>query len=132
MSLLVTSIDLIIVLHGDLRKPEQQLSLVEMHAAKLHSREYTSTEFAARLEFARFPEKQETDPTVCVSVKRLAAMLCFVAAALLVSISASAEIQKLLTALGAIPPNKEKAKKKKTGNTAFNLGRSIRKLSGKK
>ena len=45
---------------------------------------------------------------------------------------ASAEIQKLLAALGAIPPNREKAKKKKTGNTAFNLGRSIRKLSGKK
>lgn len=45
---------------------------------------------------------------------------------------AIAEIQKLLAALGAIPPDKTKAKKRKTGNTAFKLGRSIRKLSGKK
>jgi hypothetical protein len=43
---------------------------------------------------------------------------------------ASAEIQKLLTALGAAPSDKTKTKKK--ANIAFNLGRSIRKLSGKK
>ena len=43
---------------------------------------------------------------------------------------ALAEIQKLLAALGAIPPGK--AKTKANQNFAFNLGRSIRKLSGKK
>ncbi|UCH49626.1 MAG: DUF4124 domain-containing protein [Betaproteobacteria bacterium] len=39
---------------------------------------------------------------MCVSVKRLAAMLCFVAAALLVSISASAEIQKWVDRKGHV------------------------------
>ena len=43
---------------------------------------------------------------------------------------ARAEIQNLLAALGAIPSDKTKTEKK--GSIAFNLGRSIRKLSGKK
>jgi hypothetical protein len=43
---------------------------------------------------------------------------------------ALSEIQKLLAALGAIPADKPKTKDKQ--NFAFNLGRSIRKLSGKK
>ena len=42
---------------------------------------------------------------------------------------ANTEIQTLLAAFGAIPHGKAK---KKTGSTAFNLGRSLRKLSGKK
>ena len=43
---------------------------------------------------------------------------------------ALSEIQKLLEALGAIQPDPTKTKGKQ--NFAFNLGRSIRKLSGKK
>ena len=43
---------------------------------------------------------------------------------------ALSEIQKLLAALGAVPASKVKTRKK--SNTAFKLGRSIRKLSGKK
>ena len=43
---------------------------------------------------------------------------------------ALAEIQELLTALGFLPPNQKKTQHKQ--NLAFNLGRSIRKLSGKK
>ena len=43
---------------------------------------------------------------------------------------ALSEIQELAAALGYIPPGKSKTKKKR--NIAFNLGRSIRKLSGKK
>ena len=43
---------------------------------------------------------------------------------------ASAELRNLLAALGAIPPDKAEPKKK--ASTAFKLGRSIRKLSGKK
>lgn len=43
---------------------------------------------------------------------------------------ALSEIQKLLAALGSAPASKAKTTKK--SNTAFKLGRSIRKLSGKK
>lgn len=43
---------------------------------------------------------------------------------------ALSEIQGLLAALGDIPPSKTQTKNKQ--NMAFNLGRSIRKLSGKK
>lgn len=43
---------------------------------------------------------------------------------------ALSEIQKLLAALGTAPPRKAKTTKK--GNLAFNFGRSIRKISGKK
>ena len=43
---------------------------------------------------------------------------------------ALSEIQKLLAALGTAPPRKTKTTKK--GNLAFNFGRSIRKISGKK
>ena len=43
---------------------------------------------------------------------------------------AFSEIQKLLAALGAVSPRKPKTTGKK--NLAFNLGRSIRKISGKK
>ena len=43
---------------------------------------------------------------------------------------AFSEIQKLLAALGTVPTRKAKTTKK--GNLAFNLGRSIRKISGKK
>ena len=43
---------------------------------------------------------------------------------------AVSEINNLLIALGAIPPKKTKPAKKR--NLAFNLGRSIRKISGKK
>lgn len=43
---------------------------------------------------------------------------------------AASQIQELLDALGAIPPRKPKTKGKQ--NFAFNLGRSIRKISGKK
>lgn len=40
------------------------------------------------------------------------------------------EIHNLLTALGTTPPKQQEKKKKR--NMAFNLGRSIRKISGKK
>ena len=43
---------------------------------------------------------------------------------------ALSEIQKLLVALGTVPTSKAKTTKKR--NLAFNLGRSIRKISGKK
>ena len=43
---------------------------------------------------------------------------------------ALSEIQKLLTALGAIPVDQSKKGQKQ--NLAFSLGRSLRKLSGKK
>ena len=43
---------------------------------------------------------------------------------------ALSEVQKLLAELGYIPPGKRKTRDKQ--NFAFNLGRSIRKLSGKK
>ena len=40
------------------------------------------------------------------------------------------EINNLLTALGTVPPKQPEKKKKR--NLAYNLGRSIRKISGKK
>jgi hypothetical protein len=43
---------------------------------------------------------------------------------------ARSEIQELLTALGFLPPNKKKSKNKQS--LAFDLGRSLRRLSGKK
>ena len=43
---------------------------------------------------------------------------------------AVSEINNLLAALGALPPKKTKPAKR--GSLAFNLGRSIRKISGKK
>jgi hypothetical protein len=43
---------------------------------------------------------------------------------------ARSEIRNLLAELGYTPP--DKAKKKDGQNFAFNLGRSVRKLSGKK
>ena len=43
---------------------------------------------------------------------------------------AVAEVNNLLAALGAVPPKQQEKKKKR--NLAYNLGRSIRKISGKK